>query len=179
MRRNQVPLQRRLQGGDLAPFQTNEPGAGQIQLVWAGRGQQRPHWAGRPLGGAVALHGNYGVCKAENRVEVFIQIHNHPGEIPGIREAEVVFRFQGARNRAEEILGSGGHTHHAVTFELAEVDDGVSLCQVLGVLKGAGGQGLGICGLRLGKVPVQLCPGGLHRIKSSCPIDFLHKGGGI
>ena len=34
--------------GDLAPFQTNEPGAGQIQLVWAGRGQQLPHWAGRP-----------------------------------------------------------------------------------------------------------------------------------
>ena len=42
----------------------------------------------------------------------------------------MIFRLHGAGDGAEEIFHGGGHTHHAVCFELADVDDGVRLLQI-------------------------------------------------
>ena len=78
------------------------------------RGQHRADVARRARRGAVALHGDDGVADREAGTDEIGKIDEHRGKIVRIRVAEVIFRFQGAGDDAEEVLDGAGHAHHAV-----------------------------------------------------------------
>ena len=99
---------------------------------------------------------------------MFVQVHDHPGKILGIREPEMVLRLHGAGNDAEHIFRRVGHAHHSVGFQLGKVDDGVRFVQIGGVLDGFCHFGLGTLGCLLLKIVVQ------HR--AGC-LDLMHSGG--
>ena len=124
---NEPSLQRRLQGGHLLPAQAQQLGAHQVRLVRALRGRQKAHMARGTSGRPVALHARHGVYNGQAWLEILVQVHDHPGEVPRVRKPEVILRLHGAWDGTEHVLGSTGHSHHAVGLQLAEIDDGVRL----------------------------------------------------
>ncbi len=132
---DEPPFQCRLQGGHLFPLQADEPGAHQVRLVGALRRYQRLHMPGCASGGPVPLHALHRVHNGEAGLEILVQIHNHPGKIPGIGIPKVAFRLHGAGNGPKHVFCPAGHGHHPVGLELAQVDDRVRITQPCGILE--------------------------------------------
>ena len=172
--RDQPPLQRRLQRGHFLPPQADQSGAEQVYLMGALPCHPRPHVPGRAVGGAVALHAVHRVHNGKPGREILIQVHDHPGEIPGIGVPEMILRLDGAWNGAKHVFRPAAQSHHAVAFELAEVDDDVGPVQVGGIPEAPAHRSPGIAGLRLGEVPVQDAARRLHRSHACGGIDPAH-----
>ena len=142
-------------GGDAGRDKSDDLRTDHIQGVGVFAGQQTADRTRRAGGRTVALHSHHGVHNVQPGGFGTVQVNDHPRKIHGVVVPVVVLRFDTPRHDAEHILGSAGHPHHAVRFQLAEVDYGVRLIQIGGVFKLPGrGSALQAAFLDL-KVPVQ------------------------
>ena len=91
----------------------------------------------------------------------------------------MVLRLHRPRHRAEHVFHRRRQGHHAVAFQLAEVDDSVGLVQIGGVLKGLRRNGLGKMGGLLLEIPVQPPAEFLHGSHAGGGVHPIHIGGGI
>ena len=82
----------------------------------------------------------------------------------------MIFGLCGARNGSEHVLRRSAHCHHAVSFQLAEVDDLVRLVQPCGIGEGLRLLRLGVGGVFDLKIAVQL---------SAKVFDRLYARGGV
>ena len=81
---------------------------------------------------AVPLHADDRVADAQAGLTVFAEVDKHIGKIGGLRVFIMVLRLHCAGDDAEKILDGVRHAHHAVRFELADVDNRVGLLQIGG-----------------------------------------------
>ena len=114
----------------LAGRQADQAAGGQVKLMRALRCDQTADGPRGALRRAVALHADDGVADAKAGLTVFAEVDEHVGKIGGFRVFIVIFRLHCAGNDAEKVFDGVRHAHHAVRFELADVDDRVSLLQI-------------------------------------------------
>ena len=105
---------------------------------------------------AVALHADDGVADAKAGLTVFAEVDEHIGKISGLWIFIVILRLHCAGNDAEKVFDGVRHAHHAVRFELADVDDRVSLLQICRHRKASGLRCFRIRDRADGKIRVKL-----------------------
>ena len=89
----------------------------------------------------------------------------------------MILRLHGAWDGTEHVLGSTGHSHHAVGLQLAEIDDGVRLPEVGGIGELTAHLALRVLPLGMAEIPVQTASRLLHLLHPGGLIHPLDIGG--